>query len=84
MLLLKVREIILNTYYIMENCNLKNNVSYTAAQKKAIMTYRSKNKDYIQQQNKLYYEKQKLDPDFMFRKRETAKLYYLDCKKKVI
>ena len=52
-------------------------IYYTLAQKKAIMTYRSKNKEHIQQQNKLLYEKYKLDPDFMVRRREMAKQYYM-------
>ena len=55
-------------------------VSYTPAQKRAIMNYRARNVDKIRNANKAYYEKLKLDPNFIVNKNEKAKLYYYNKK----
>lgn len=55
--------------------------SYTPAQKKAIKKYREENREKINQLHKDYYYKQKeTNPDFLQKKRDQAKQYYLKKK----
>ncbi len=51
-------------------------VSYTAAQKRAIMNYRARNPEQTRCSNKEYYERSKLNPDFVANKNAKAKIYY--------
>jgi len=50
--------------------------SYTDAQKKAIYTYRSKNKEKINNLAKKYYDQKKDDPEYIQKKREACKRAY--------
>lgn len=55
--------------------------SYTEAQKRATQKYRIENKDKVNEQRKLYYQKMKeKNPNFLEYKREKAKMYYLKKK----
>lgn len=54
--------------------------SYTESQKRAIKKYRENNKEKINQLHKKYYDKQKSNPDFLQKKRDQAKKYYLKKK----
>jgi len=55
--------------------------TYTEAQKRATQKYRSNNKEKINIQRKIYYEKRKnSDKNFLLYKRQKAKEYY---KKKI-
>ena len=53
---------------------------YTEAQKLAIYRYRAKNKEKINDQAKLQYQKTKQNEDQMNSRREYAKRYYHDKK----
>jgi hypothetical protein len=57
--------------------------TYTPAQKKANLKYKSNNLERINTLARKYYEKNKNDPDYIQRKRESAKLYYLKKKSKL-
>ena len=55
--------------------------SYTEAQKRATQKYRVENKEKVNEQRKLYYQKMKeKNPNFLEYKRERAKMYYLKKK----
>ena len=55
--------------------------SYTEAQKRATQKYRVENKEKVNEQRKLYYQKMKeKNPNFLEYKREKAKMYYLKKK----
>lgn len=49
---------------------------YTDAQKKAITTYRNKNREKINELHRKYYNERKDDPQFLETKRLQAKKYY--------
>ena len=56
---------------------------YTEAQKAAIKKYRQKNKDKINElQRKYYVTNKNNDPNYLVRKREKSKEYYLKSKNK--
>jgi hypothetical protein len=57
--------------------------TYTPAQKKANLKYKSNNLERINSLAKKYYDKNKNDPDYLQRKRESAKRYYLKKKSKL-
>lgn len=57
-----------------------NRITYTPAQKRAIMAYRAKNQDKVRNLNKSYYEKNKLDPQYIIDKNEKARIYYYNKK----
>jgi hypothetical protein len=55
--------------------------SYTEAQKRATQKYRVENKEKVNEQRKIYYQKMKeKNPNFLEYKREKAKMYYLKKK----
>jgi hypothetical protein len=72
----------------MNENNNDNNViiiykTYTPAQKKANLKYKTNNIERINTLAKKYYDKNKNDPDFIQRKRESARKYYLKRKSKL-
>ena len=50
--------------------------TYTAAQKRAIQNYRNRDRERTRITNKTYYEKSKVDPNFVLNRNEKAKCYY--------
>jgi len=54
--------------------------TYTPAQKKANLKYKSNNLERINTLAKKYYNLNKNDPDYIQRKRESSKKYYLKKK----
>lgn len=57
--------------------------TYTPAQKKANLKYKSNNLERINTLARKYYDKNKNDPDYLQKKRESAKRYYLKKKSKL-
>jgi putative sterol carrier protein len=54
--------------------------SYSQAQKKANLKYKANNKEKCNLLAKKYYDQKKDDPDYIQKKRESAKRYYLKRK----
>lgn len=57
--------------------------TYTPAQKKANLKYKSNNLERINTLARKYYNLNKNNPDYIQKKRESAKLYYLKKKSKL-
>ena len=51
--------------------------TYSEAQKKAILKWRNNNKNTVNGLAKKYYDQKKNDPEYIQKKRESAKRYYL-------
>ena len=54
--------------------------TYSEAQKKAILKWRANNKEVVNSLAKKYYDNQKNDVEYIKKKRENAKRYYLKQK----
>ena len=54
--------------------------SYSQAQKKANLKYKANNKEKCNKLAKKYYDQKKDDPEYIQKKRESAKRYYLKRK----
>jgi hypothetical protein len=59
------------------------NTSYTQSQKDSIYRYRQKNRDKINTQAKKDYEKTKVNPEQLEKRRAYAKKYYQQKKEKL-
>jgi hypothetical protein len=59
------------------------NTSYTQSQKDSIYRYRQKNRDKINSQAKKDYEKTKVNPEQLEKRRAYAKKYYQQKKEKL-
>jgi hypothetical protein len=57
--------------------------TYTPAQKRANLKYKSNNLERINTLARKYYDLNKNDPDYIQKKRESAKRYYLKKKSKL-